>query len=234
MGNREFDIDFDRKSRLGFPEVIFGQSKTIMQLKDILLEYVDKGKSALVTKLQEEKATELKKYFPEAFYDNVSGIFRIGSPTNKASEGEVAIVSGGTSDAFIVNEIYHTLHYLGTKAERIQDVGVSALHRLLNRLDDLKTFRVVIAVAGFEAALPTVLGGLISNPIIGVPTSVGYGVSKDGFVALNSLLASCANGITVVNIDNGYGAALAAFRILETTETNQKKNEYDASLVVSE
>ena len=215
MSKINFNIDFDRKRRLGFPEVIYGKSKTIEQLKQIFAHYQEKNEPALATKIQADKAKELLTLFPEAFYDADSGIFGLSLEDQQVSDGEVAILSGGTSDAFVVNEIYYTLRHVGINSERIEDVGVSGLYRLLDRLDELKKYKVLIAVAGFEAALPTVLGGLVPQPIIAVPTSVGYGVASGGHVALNSLLASCANGITVVNIDNGYGAAIAAYRILK-------------------
>ncbi|MFY0653368.1 MAG: nickel pincer cofactor biosynthesis protein LarB [Cyclobacteriaceae bacterium] len=214
MSSNSFNIDFQRTERLGFPEVVYGKSKSTKQLLDILRHYRDNGQSALATKVQEEKAVELLKTFPDALYDKESEIFALDLNESGLSTDDVAIVSGGTSDEYVVNEIYYTLMHLGKGSERIMDVGVSGLHRLLNRIEDLKKYKVVIAVAGFEAALPTVLGGLLPQPIIAVPTSVGYGISEGGQVALNSLLASCANGITVVNIDNGYGAAVAAFRIL--------------------
>jgi len=127
---------------------------------------------------------------------------------------EVGIIAAGTSDLFVVNESFYTLAYLGVSSERIMDVGVAGLHRLTSRLDALRRFRVLIVVAGFEGALPTVVGGLLPQPIIGVPTSVGYGVGTNGTAALHTMLMSCANGIVVVNIDNGYGAAMAAYRML--------------------
>ncbi|MFT7033338.1 MAG: NCAIR mutase (PurE)-related protein [Cyclobacteriaceae bacterium] len=216
MNESFHNIDHDRKVRLGFPEVIYGASKTFVQLKDILSEYVAKGKPALTTKLQKDKADQLLEIYPEAHYDVQSSIFMLGVDSNERIKNSVAIVSGGTSDTYVVNEIFYTLKFLGIGSERIMDVGVSGIQRLMSRVEDLKKFKVIIAVAGFEAALPTVLGGMMSQPIIAVPTSVGYGVSSDGQVALNCMLASCANGLTVVNIDNGYGAAIAAFRILQT------------------
>ncbi|MEQ9286273.1 MAG: nickel pincer cofactor biosynthesis protein LarB [Cyclobacteriaceae bacterium] len=216
MADKTFNIDFQRTERLGFPEVVFGQSKSVAQLVDILRHFEENGHSALATKVQIEKAGELKKIFPDAMYDQESGIFGLNLSEPGSLPTDVAIVSGGTSDQFVVNEIYYTLLHLKTGATRVVDVGVSGLHRLMGQLENLRKHKVIIAVAGFEAALPTVLGGLLPQPIIAVPTSVGYGVSKGGHVALNSLLASCANGITVVNIDNGYGAAVAAFRILRS------------------
>lgn len=129
-------------------------------------------------------------------------------------EDEIAILSGGTSDQYLVDEIYYSLLFVGRKASRFHDVGVAGVHRLLENIEELRKYSVLIVVAGFEGALPTVVGGLLPQPIIAVPASVGYGVSKGGKTALKSMLASCANGITVVNIDNGYGAAMAAFRII--------------------
>jgi len=216
MSSDNFNIDLDRESRLGFPEVIFGQSKTVEQLKSVLKYYQQHEMSALATRVQADKAQQLLAVFPNTFYDEESGIFGLNLNVSNESNPEVVIVSGGTSDAYVVNEIFYTLNYVGLAATVIQDVGVSGLHRLLNRLENIKSHKIIIAVAGFEAALPTVLGGLVSQPIIAVPTSVGYGVAAQGQVALHSLLASCANGITVVNIDNGYGAAIAAFRMLHT------------------
>ncbi|WKN43683.1 nickel pincer cofactor biosynthesis protein LarB [Tunicatimonas pelagia] len=221
MSSDNFNIDLDRKGRLGFPEVIFGQSKTVEQLKSILAYHQQQAIPALATKVQAEKAQPLLAEFPEAFFDEESGVFGLNLNDSNKTDPAIVIVSGGTSDAYVVNEVFYTLRYLGVTASRIQDVGVSGLHRLMNRLEEIKTYKIIIAVAGFEAALPTVLGGLVAQPIIAVPTSVGYGVAAEGQVALHSLLASCANGITVVNIDNGYGAAIAAFRMLHTFKPNQ-------------
>lgn len=209
-----FEIDFDRQKRLGFPEVIYGASKSVEVLIEILKLYVERNQDALVTKLQEDKIKKLEQVFPQALTDCEAGIFLLNLENRELEKGDIVIVSGGTSDVFVVNEIYYTLAYLGLRAEIINDVGVSGIHRLLKRVDELKKFKVIIAVAGFEGALPTVVGGLLPQPIIAVPTSIGYGVASTGQVALNTMLSSCANGITVVNINNGYGAAMAAFRIL--------------------
>ena len=152
--------------------------------------------------------------FKPNFYDAVSGILLIGEFPEEVIENEVAILSGGTSDQFLVDEIYYTLLFLGRKVNRYQDIGVSGVHRLLDNIEELRKFKVLIVVAGFEGALPTVVGGLLPQPIIAVPASIGYGIGEGGKVALYSMLSSCANGITVVNIDNGYGAAMAAYRII--------------------
>jgi NCAIR mutase (PurE)-related protein len=166
--------------------------------------------------VQAEKADILCQEYKPNHYDAVSQTLLIGEYPKEPLEGEIAILSGGTSDQYLVNEIYHCLLYVGRKAERFQDIGVAGVHRLLNNIEELKKFKVLVVVAGFEGALPTVVGGLLPQPIIGVPASVGYGIGEGGKVALYSMLTSCANGITVVNIDNGYGAAMAAYRIINS------------------
>ena len=211
---RSFNIDENRTDRVGFPEIIYGRSKSVETVKKILDYYVEKGENTLITKLQAEKASVIIKDFPDAFYDEESEVFILNYVTKNHAHVDVAILSGGTSDAFIVNEIYYTLSFLGYQSIRIMDIGVSGIHRLLSRVEDLQQYKVLIVVAGFEGALPTVVGGLMPQPVIAVPTSVGYGVSINGKAALSTMLSSCANGITVVNIDNGYGAAIAAIRIL--------------------
>lgn len=216
-----FHIDQDRSRRLGFPEIVYGASKSIAALTAILQDYQGRGADALVTKLQPEKAKELVPHYPKALYDPESGIMWLQPREIQTAPVRIGILSGGTSDLFVVNEAYYTLQYLGIGADRIVDIGVSGLHRLTSRLEQIRSYDILIVVAGFEAALASVVGGLLPQPIIAVPTSVGYGVSAGGAAALSSLLASCANGITVVNIDNGYGAAIAAVRMLNTfTQTS--------------
>ncbi len=212
--SKNFKIDYKREERIGFQEVIFGASKTIDQLDAIIEDYQKNKQSALITRVQDVKAEALCTRYKQNFYDSISEILLIGEFPNEIQENEVAILSGGTSDQFLVNEIYYTLLYFGRKASRYQDIGVAGVHRLLDNIEELKKFKVLIVVAGFEGALPTVVGGLLPQPIIAVPASIGYGIGKGGTVALHSMLSSCANGITVVNIDNGYGAAMAAYRII--------------------
>jgi len=212
--DQPFEIDFDRQTRLGFPEIIYGASKSKEVLRELIETYRENDQNALVTKLQPEKIEYLLPKFPNALSDLEAGIFMLRQQEEPLETGLVAVISAGTSDLFIVNEIYYTLAYLGLEAERINDVGVAGVHRLLKRIDSLREFKVLIVVAGFEGALPTVVGGLLPQPIIAVPSSVGYGVAQGGRVALNTMLSSCANGISVVNIDNGCGAAMAAVRIL--------------------
>ena len=211
-----FNIDLSRQQRLGFPEIIYGRSKHTDVLVELLKDYRSRGENALITKLQPEKAAVLNQHFEETFFDEISGIYMLKKVEGTSVDTSVAILSGGTSDEFVVNEIFYTLSFLGCRSERIMDIGVSGLHRLLSRIEYLSQFKVLVVVAGFEGALPTVVGGLMPQPIIAVPTSVGYGVSENGQAALSTMLASCANGISVVNIDNGYGAAMAAIRIIHS------------------
>lgn len=212
--SKNFNIDTDRKARLGFDEVIFGASKSVSLLTELLNDYTLKKENVLITKLQKDKAAPLLQIFQNAFYDEDSQIFILNQIEIKLDNCKVGIVSAGSSDIGVANEAFYTLSYMGLSAKIIHDIGVAGLHRLMDNLEELKTFDVLIVVAGFEGALPTVMGGLLPQPIIAVPTSVGYGTAKNGETALHAMLTSCANGIVVTNIDNGYGAAMCAFRIL--------------------
>ena len=216
MNQQNYNIDVQRRERLGFPEVVFGQNKDVNTLYSIIKDHLDKRESVLITRLQSDKHNSLSKNFPDMFYDPISSVCMVGERQTSSLVGSVGIVSAGTSDEYVVNEAFYCLQYLGIETAKIQDVGVAGIHRLMDRLEDIRTFDVLIVVAGFEGALPTAIGGLVPQPIIAVPTSVGTGVAHDGTVALHSMLSSCANGISVVNIDNGYGAAMAAFRILNS------------------
>ncbi|MEM9141531.1 MAG: nickel pincer cofactor biosynthesis protein LarB [Bacteroidota bacterium] len=209
-----FNIDHNRTDRLGFPEVIYGQGKQTGDLVAILEEYRSTDQNALVTKLESGKADVLKTHFPESFYDAVAGVFMLKEVPLQENGAKVGILTAGSSDIAVANEVFYTLRFMGIAAENIRDIGVAGVHRLLDRVEDLKTYDVLIVIAGFEGALPTVVGGLLPQPIIAVPAAVGYGVAEGGNTALNAMLSSCANGITVVNINNGYGAAMAALRIL--------------------
>ncbi len=209
------NLDTDRTRRLGFPEVIYGAGKSVETLIDILDTYNSRGENALVTRLQSDKCQALAKHFSNSFIDLSSGVFMLRECPTEKNSPRIGIVSAGTSDESVVNEAYHTLRFIGVPVVRINDVGVAGIHRLLDRLDELRSLEVLVAVAGFEGALPSVMGGLLRQPIIAVPTSTGYGVAKQGETALHAMLSSCANGISVVNIDNGYGAAMAAIRIIQ-------------------
>jgi len=207
----EIHLDRERAERTGVPEIIYGESKSVEQLQAILRQL--EGETALVTRLQADKAAQLP-----GEYDPVARCLMFGESKAAAERlGPVGIVSAGTSDAPVAREALLTLQHLGIEARLIQDVGVAGLHRLLGRLPELSDCKIFICVAGFEGALPSVLTGLVKQPVIGLPTSVGYGVSEGGQAALTSMLASCAGGLLVVNIDNGCGAALAAARILRSS-----------------
>lgn len=218
-----FNIDHDREKRIGFPEVVYGARKSIEDLLKIIKSFEAKGKNVLVTKLQDKKAISILEKFKKAFYDPASGILILKPIKERVGEPQVGVISAGTSDIHVANEVFYTLKYMGIKAKKINDVGVAGIHRLLDKLDELKKYKVLIVIAGFEGALPTVVGGLLAQPIIAVPTDVGYGVARGGNVALNAMLSSCANGISVVNINNGYGAAMSAVRILNFFNKKQKK-----------
>ena len=210
------NLDLGREKRLGFPEAIYGTNKDVESLKEIIRRITNVKKPVLITRLQPEKIDPIREDFHSVFYDRISGTCVVGEFPEPGFTQSVGIISAGTTDAYVANEVFYTLKFHGIRAEIIHDIGVSGLHRLLSRLDEIRKFKILIVIAGFEGALPTVVGGLLPQPVIAVPTSIGYGVAKDGQVALNAMLTSCANGITVVNIDNGYGAAMAAYRMLQS------------------
>ncbi|MCK5101174.1 MAG: nickel pincer cofactor biosynthesis protein LarB, partial [Cyclobacteriaceae bacterium] len=187
--SKNFNIDYHREERIGFQEVVFGASKNIEQLEAIVRDFRTNKKSTLITRVQKEKADFLCQEFKPNFYDSVSQTLLIGEFPKETIDGEVAILSGGTSDQFLVNEIYYSLLFVGRKAERFQDIGVAGVHRLLDNIEELKKYKVLIVVAGFEGALPTVVGGLLPQPIIAVPASIGYGIGEGGKVALHSMLS---------------------------------------------
>ena len=190
------------------------RARSTEQIAAILEKFQERGVACLVTRLQPEKAEALAPQFPDAVCDPLARTLRLGENQPSPGDGTVAIIAAGTSDAPVVAEADAVLRFLGTETLTFVDKGVAGIHRLMSSLPELKTADVVICVAGFEGALPSVLSGLVRQPVIGVPTSVGYGVAAGGTTALHAMLASCANGLTVVNIDNGFGAAIAARRIL--------------------
>ena len=210
-------IDFQRRNRIGVIEAIWGENKTIEQISKILKKYQIASETALVTRLTKEKGDKILIEFPSAKFYETSGCLTMGGFEGCISlEEEVIILTGGTSDLGVASEAEIALKLHGIKTKLLIDVGVAGLHRLLERLEEIKSAKVVIACAGMEGALPTVLAGLIPQPIIGLPVSVGYGISSGGKTALEGMLGSCAPGLVVVNIDNGYGAAMAALRILSS------------------
>jgi NCAIR mutase (PurE)-related protein len=206
--------DTHRMIRQGFPEAVYAEGKTATQTTDALTALVAAHGCALATRVSNEVAALLLQRFPTGSYDGVSRLYRIEQMNRSFQSSPVVVVCAGTSDLPVAEEAAQTLEFAGACVNRIMDVGVAGLHRLLARLDDLRTASIVIAVAGMEGALPSVLGGLVASPVIAVPTSVGYGANLHGISALLSMLNSCASGLTVVNIDNGFGAAVAALRML--------------------
>ena len=208
-------VDLQRKARQGIGEVIYGEGKSAGQIIAILKSLdAHSQRPALVTRLDSEKASIVKATFGEDFsYFPVARFARLGEAKKSDGLGFVAVVCGGTSDIAVAEEAALTLEALGNEVKRIYDVGVAGLHRLLACEKELKEAKVIIAVAGMEGALPSVIGGLVHSPIIAVPTSVGYGASFGGVSALLAMLNSCASGVAVVNIDNGFGAGILASKI---------------------
>jgi len=206
-------IDHHRNLRHGINEVVYGEGKSVEQIAGIVSAMVERGnRNIMITRLSQEKATELEKHHP-LDYDPVS---RIGVAMREPAaepHGLVAVAAAGTSDIPVAEEAAVTAEILGNKVDRLYDVGVAGLHRLLGRLDSIMSARVVIAVAGMEGALASVVGGLVACPVIAVPTSVGYGANFGGISALLAMLNSCSGNVSVVNIDNGFGAGYIASMI---------------------
>lgn len=204
-------VDHHRELRQGQPEVIFGQGKTSEQIRQIMQVMVSRGSNVLVTRLDNDKAVELQVLFPDAIYHVDARCLTLEHRDRKSQgRGTILVVAAGTSDLPVAREALVTAQFLGNQAELVCDVGVAGIHRLLSRVELIRSATVLIVVAGMEGALPSVVGGLVDRPVIAVPTSVGYGASFGGIAALLGMLNSCASGVTVVNIDNGFGAACAA------------------------
>ncbi len=206
-------IDTDRKRRTGFPEVVFCEGKTDEFLVSIYKKMVEDEGSAFGTRATEHQYEIVKNALPAAEYDKVGRILMVPPKEPVEQEGLIAVCTAGTADVPVAEEAAQTAEYFGGKVERIYDVGVSGIHRLISKTEAIQKANCVICVAGMEGALASVMGGLVSNPIIAVPTSVGYGASFHGLSALLTMINSCANGISVVNIDNGYGAGYIATQI---------------------
>lgn len=208
-------IDTGRKKRTGQAEVIYGEGKTAQQIVDIIKTLIIRKENILATRVSPAAWQQIKSEIPNAAYNDIGRTVTYNAKAITLKEKPyVAIVSAGTSDGYVVEEAYETVRALGYPAMKIVDVGVAGIHRLFNRLDDINSASVIIVVAGMEGALASVVGGLTEKPIIAVPTSVGYGANFGGISALLTMLNSCASGITVVNIDNGFGAAYCAIQIL--------------------
>lgn len=206
-------VDTHRGLRNGFPEVIFGSGKTPQQAVKIAETIVKKNKRVLVTRVTTDQAIALKRKFKRGTHHEVARCFVVNSKPQMPRKGTIAIVSAGTSDIPVAEEAAITAETMGNSVTRVYDVGVAGLHRLLARVDELRKANVLVVVAGMEGALPSVVAGLVSRPVIAVPTSIGYGANFGGLAALLGMLTSCGSGVTVVNIDNGFGAAYAASQI---------------------
>jgi pyridinium-3,5-biscarboxylic acid mononucleotide synthase len=204
-------VDHHRALRKGFPEVIFGQGKTARQISEIAQRIVANGQHALITRLDEQKAQDVRAAIPALRYYADARIGALGDPpVPPAGQGTILIVAAGTADLSVAEEAAVSAELMANRVDRLYDVGVAGLHRLLGSVEKLHTASVLIVAAGMEGALPSVIGGLVDRPVIAVPTSIGYGASFNGLAALLAMLNSCAAGVTVVNIDNGFGAAAAA------------------------
>ncbi|HEX6971529.1 MAG TPA: nickel pincer cofactor biosynthesis protein LarB [Limnochordia bacterium] len=219
MNERELDLgfarlDLERAARLGHAEVVYAAGKTPEQLAEILAGLAEASdRPVLATRASPEAFAAVRRAVPQAEYHPLPRAIVVAAHKAPPPVGRIAVVSAGTADLPVAEEAALTAELLGSRVERIWDVGVAGLHRLLRRLEEIRRANVVIVVAGMEGALPSVVGGLVDAPLIAVPTSVGYGANFGGLSSLLAMLTSCAPGIVVVNIDNGFGAAVAAHRI---------------------
>ena len=208
------NIDHHREIRTGYPEVIYCEGKSDEHILGIIERMMEKGSNILGTRCRKETFEKIKEIYPNCEYEELSKVLKIQNhEIINIGKGKIVVVSGGTSDIPVADEAYHTAKFLGNDVERVYDVGVAGIHRLLNKKHILQSARVLIVVAGMEGALPSVVGGLVDVPVIAVPTSVGYGANFGGVSALLTMLNSCASGISVVNIDNGFGAGYLAATI---------------------
>ena len=206
-------VDMHRALRKNFPEVIFGAGKSPEQIGKIAAKLFELGQPVLVTRVTAEHARALRKKFKRARHHALARCVTIEEKPLPKRAGFIAVVCAGTSDLPVAEEAAVTAEIMGNRVERVHDVGVAGLHRMLARMELLQSANVIVAVAGMEGALPSVVAGLVAKPVIAVPTSVGYGASFGGIAALLAMLNSCASGVTVVNIDNGFGAGYAASQI---------------------
>ncbi|PGV51862.1 nickel pincer cofactor biosynthesis protein LarB [Bacillus sp. AFS037270] len=221
-------VDHHRKKRQGFAEVIYGEGKTVDQIISIVQALRARNNEILVTRVSKEKAEVILQTCPELTYNETANILFWKDETGpiKNKEGYIAVIAAGTSDLRVAEEAAVTAEVLGSHVHRIYDVGVAGIHRLLNHAEEIQQATVSVVVAGMEGALPSVVGGLVSHPVIAVPTSIGYGANFHGLSALLTMLNSCASGISVVNIDNGFGGGYNAVLIHQLAQKGETvKNE---------
>lgn len=213
-------LDTYRELRSGFPEVVFCSGKANSHLVSIYQKLYSENGEVLGTRASEKQYELIKEIIPEVSYDPLSRILKI-EKKDKELSGHIVVCTGGTADIPVAEEAAQTAEYFGNKVSRVYDVGVSGIHRLFDNLETIRSANCVIAVAGMEGALASVVGGLVSKPVIAVPTSIGYGANMNGISALLAMINSCANGISVVNIDNGYGAGYIASQINQIARGNK-------------
>jgi NCAIR mutase (PurE)-related protein len=214
----DVQLDLDRPRRCGYPEVVYGEGKSVATIERIFRKLLECDVGAFATRINSEQASELGKLFPNGHYQSIARTFRIGSaeaaePNEKSvvvDPGRVAVITAGTTDLPVAHEASETAQWMGAATWIIPDVGVAGPHRLLSRLDEIRTADAIVVVAGMEGALPSMVGGHVSAPVIAVPTSVGYGASLGGLAALLGMLNSCASNVAVVNIDAGFKAGYLA------------------------
>jgi pyridinium-3,5-biscarboxylic acid mononucleotide synthase len=220
-------VDHHRKKRQGFPEVVYGEGKTAEQIIAIITALRARNNQVMVTRISEEKAAVVQHACPEFTYNEVARIlyWKDEKKPNVNTQGYIAVVAAGTSDLRVAEEAAVTAEVMGSTVHRIYDVGVAGIHRLLNHAEEIQKATVSVVVAGMEGALPSVVGGLVSHPVIAVPTSVGYGANFNGLSALLTMLNSCASGISVVNIDNGFGGGYNAVLIHQLAQKGERNED---------
>ncbi len=206
-------IDLHREKRVGYPEVIYCPGKTADQVRDIFKGMLERGSNILATRASEEILAAVREICPEAQYHPLPKAITVRKKTVEPSATYISVVTAGTSDLSVAEEAAVTAEHFGNRVERVVDVGVAGIHRLFHNIEAIRGARVVVVVAGMDGALPSIIGGLVDKPVIAVPTSVGYGASFHGLSALLTMLNSCASGVCVVNIDNGFGAGYTASMI---------------------
>lgn len=203
-------IDTHRQMRTGYPEVIFCEGKTVEQVKDIICQMYQTGNNILATRVSDAQWQAISSLYPEAEYDEKSRTIAIRRNAVELTATYISVVTAGTADIPVAEEAAVTAELFGNRVERFYDVGVAGIHRLYSYLEQIRSAKVIVVVAGMEGALPSVIGGLVDKPVIAVPTSIGYGANFNGLAALLTMLNSCSAGISVVNIDNGFGAGYFA------------------------
>lgn len=214
-------IDHHRSLRTGFPEVIFGRGKTVDQIVTIAEKIASRSDKILITRVSSEVFSTIQKILPDAVYNPLAGTITVNRSKEKGLNEGIVVVTGGTADIPVAEEAAVTAELMGNRVEKLFDVGIAGLHRLLDKLERLREANVIIAVAGMEGALAGVISGLVRSPIIAVPTSTGYGASFNGLAPLLTMLNSCAPGVAVVNIDNGFGAGYLAGLINSKIQNNK-------------